>query len=187
VEHRAVTARPIGMTGFAPRGRRRRGVSSRVSGLAAVAAVAAAALLAGCGNGLAPEATEPPPSGSTSTTISVPPTGTSLSITISGSQLAPEGPMTYTLSCVPAGGTLPGAAAACIKLANPDRPFFDPPATTEVCADVVSGDGVIKVTGVWQQQSIDALFNQTDSCSTARFIRIARVFGFTIPPTAPTG
>jgi hypothetical protein len=94
--------------------------------------------------------------------------------------------MTYTLSCVPAGGTLPGAAAACIKLANPNRPFFDPPSTTEVCADVVSGDGVIKVTGVWQDRPIDVLFNQTDSCKTARFDRIARVLGLTVPTASPT-
>jgi hypothetical protein len=175
----------LGLTrlGSASTGRR---PARAVSLASAVAAVATASLLAGCGNGLAPEATDPVPSGTT-TTPTIAPTGTSFSITISGSQLAPEGPKTYTLSCVPAGGTLPGAAAACIKLANPDRPLFDPPATTEVCADVVSGDGVIKVTGVWQEQPVDSLFNQTDSCNTARFDRIARILGLTVPTASPTG
>lgn len=80
-----------------------------------------------------------------------------------------------TLTCNPAGGSLPGAAAACGKLAALARPFAPVPGTV-MCSQIVSGPQVALVTGVYAGQRIWARFRRTDSCQTERWNRVAFLF-----------
>lgn len=125
--------------------------------------------------------TETASSGPTSTT---PSTATSLTFTISGSEVAPEGPLTYTLTCDPVGGTLPSPEAACAKLGSTKNVFAEVPAS-RVCADVVGGDGDMAIQGIWNGEPIDTTADQHDSCATKRFNRIVKALGIVSTPTTP--
>jgi Subtilisin inhibitor-like len=80
-----------------------------------------------------------------------------------------------TLTCGPAGGTLPGAAKACEKLAALARPFAPVPAGV-MCSQIVSGPKVALVTGTYGGRRIWARFRRTDSCQTERWSRVAFIF-----------
>lgn len=88
--------------------------------------------------------------------------------------------MTYTLTCDPVGGDLDGADAACSTLADatPD-PFVTVP-PTEVCLDVIKGPGEISITGTWDGDPIDTVFNQHNSCESERFDRIVSTLGLDV-------
>lgn len=80
-----------------------------------------------------------------------------------------------TLICNPAGGTLPGAAGTCKRLAALARPFAPVPGTV-MCSQIVSGPQVALVTGSYGGRRIWARFRKTDSCQTERWNRIAFLF-----------
>ncbi len=80
-----------------------------------------------------------------------------------------------TLTCYPAGGTLPGAAGACRRLAALARPFAPVPAGV-MCSQIVSGPQAALVTGSYGGRRIWARFRRTDSCQTERWNRIAFLF-----------
>jgi hypothetical protein len=77
-----------------------------------------------------------------------------------------------TLTCGPAGGTLPGAGKACTKLAGLDRPFA-PVSDRVMCSQIFSGPQVALVTGTYRGRHVWARFRRTDSCQTDRWNRIA--------------
>jgi len=81
----------------------------------------------------------------------------------------------WTLSCRPAGGTLPRPARACRRLASLDRPFAPVPAGI-ACSQIFSGPQVALVTGTYAGQRIWVRFRRTDSCQTERWNRVAFLF-----------
>jgi hypothetical protein len=76
-----------------------------------------------------------------------------------------------TLTCRPAGGTLPRPGRACVELAALDKPFAPVPGGV-MCSQIVSGRQVALVTGTYRGRRIWARFRRTDSCQTARWNRI---------------
>ena len=166
--------------------------------LCLLALTAATLSLTACGDSDSPssQSTVPPtsPSSSSSTTPTEDPTD--LTFTVSGSDITPEGPKTYTLTCNPDGGTLPAARQACINLNKIIRPFVAT-APNRVCADVVGGNGSMTIKGIYKGSTIDTTADQRDSCATKRFNRIAVAIGLkertgstappptTTPPTVP--
>jgi Subtilisin inhibitor-like len=90
-------------------------------------------------------------------------------------QVWPEGrsgsSVTWTLRCAPAGGTLPGAARACRRLAAMSSPFAPVPKDA-VCAEVYGGPQVAFVKGTYRGSRIWAWFRRRDSCETARWKRV---------------
>jgi hypothetical protein len=85
----------------------------------------------------------------------------------------PEGrdgePTTYTLTCMPDGGTHPDLAAACQAVYLPM--VFDPPPTDQACTEQYGGPQVAEVTGRVQDIAIDARFSRTDGCQISRWER----------------
>jgi Subtilisin inhibitor-like len=82
----------------------------------------------------------------------------------------------WTLSCGPAGGTLPHPAAACAALAQVSDPFA-PVRRGMMCAMIYSGPQTAIIEGTWHGKQVAATFSRVDSCQTARWSRIAPVFG----------
>jgi hypothetical protein len=80
-----------------------------------------------------------------------------------------------TLTCRPAGGSLPSPAGACRKLARLDEPFRPVPGDV-ACSQIFAGPQVALVTGKYQGRRIWARFRRTDSCQTARWNRVAFLF-----------
>jgi Subtilisin inhibitor-like len=132
---------------------------------AAVAAMATVLMLAtACGSqhaagGGSPSPTHPP----VSLTIAVRPTATG-------------NPQRWTLSCDPAGGTLPHPAAACAALARVSDPFA-PVRRGMMCPMIYAGPQTATIDGTWHGKSVAAKFSRVDGCQTARWSRIAAVFG----------
>ncbi len=80
-----------------------------------------------------------------------------------------------TLTCNPAGGTLPGAARACGKLAALPQPFAPVPSGV-MCSQIYAGPQVALVTGSYRGRKVSARFRRTDSCQTERWNRVAFLF-----------
>jgi hypothetical protein len=78
----------------------------------------------------------------------------------------------WTLRCAPAGGTLPGAAAACSRLASLRAPFAPVPPGA-VCTAVYGGPEVARVVGRFRGGSVFATFRRRDGCEIARWTKIA--------------
>jgi len=81
-----------------------------------------------------------------------------------------------TLTCNPAGGTLPTAAKACSRLAALQSPFAPVPDRV-MCSQIFSGPQIALVTGTYRGRHVWARFRRTDSCQTERWNRIAFLFG----------
>jgi hypothetical protein len=86
----------------------------------------------------------------------------------------PEGkdagqPTTYTLTCIPDGGTHPDPVAACQAAYLPM--VFDPPPTDQMCTEQYGGPAVAQVRGRVQDIAIDARFSRTDGCQISRWER----------------
>jgi hypothetical protein len=79
------------------------------------------------------------------------------------------------LTCRPAGGSLPGAAGACQKLAALPVPFR-PVAMDVACAQVFAGPQVALLSGVYRGRRIWAPFRRADSCQAERWKRVAFLF-----------
>ncbi|GEM_PF-1379750 len=121
---------------------------------ATLAAGAIALILTGCGGAPAP----------------APDAGGTLVVT---SRADPAGPTTRrTLTC-PASAD--DDVRACGRLAALHAPFA-PPAPDEVCTQIYGGPEVLRVTGRWQGQAVDATFRRTDSCEITRYDAVAPAF-----------
>jgi hypothetical protein len=86
------------------------------------------------------------------------------------------GPVTWTLTCDPPGGTHPDALAACAALAEMAAPFAPVPKDL-MCTQVYAGPERAVVTGTWQGQLVQASFKRTDGCEVARWAKHAAVLG----------
>lgn len=126
-----------------------------MAGMRAILATGAiAVVLTGCGGAPAP----------------APDAGGTLVVTY---RADPAEPTTRrTLTCPARGG---GDVRACDRLAALHAPFA-PPAPDEVCTQIYGGPQVLRVTGRWQGQAVDATFRRTNGCEITRYDAVAPVF-----------
>ena len=119
-------------------------------------ALSAVALIA-CGEGAAKEISSP----------------TSLKITYWAEGPGSARPVTWTLRCNPARGTLRNRATACRKLAAGGVKLFAPVARNAVCTEIYGGPQVARVVGTVAGTRVWASFNRTNGCHIARWDRLA--------------
>jgi hypothetical protein len=100
---------------------------------------------------------------------------TSLHITVWPNGQASMPKQTYTLRCAPVGGTLPGRAAACRKLALMQRPFRPTPRNV-ACTDIYGGPQEALVTGRLRGRPVRAGFGRKNGCELARWNRVGFLF-----------
>ena len=82
----------------------------------------------------------------------------------------------WTLRCDPAGGTLPGRAAACRRLsAFPDNPFAPTPPGT-ACSQIYGGPQAALVRGAFRGRRVWATFSRRDGCAISRWNRVSFLF-----------
>ena len=86
-------------------------------------------------------------------------------------------PRTWTLHCAPAGGTLPNARRACLRLGSLASPFAPVPANV-ACSLIYGGPQVAFVTGSFRGHLVSTSFKRTDSCQTERWNRVAFLFPY---------
>jgi len=91
--------------------------------------------------------------------------GSQLTVTM---QWAPGLTDTWTLRCDPVGGTHPNRARACALLDSLAAPFSDSPAGM-ACTMLYSGPERARVVGRWRGARVDAVFDRTDGCASARW------------------
>jgi hypothetical protein len=91
-------------------------------------------------------------------------------LTISAWPRGTGGPMrSWTLTCEPAGGSLPRAAAACRRLTPASlRPL---PRGT-ICTQIYGGPQVARVRGRLAGKPVDARFNRTNGCEIHRWNQV---------------
>src|SRR5262245_16520968 len=79
----------------------------------------------------------------------------------------------WTLHCKPVGGTLPGAAAACRRLAAyPGTPFAPTPRGT-MCTQIYGGSQEAFVRGRFRGRPVWARFDRRDGCAVIRWERVS--------------
>jgi hypothetical protein len=124
-------------------------VPARRAGLAG-AAVAAIAVLAACGSVAAPGSSGSSGSGAGTAPAAAP--KASLTITVEN---GPGKPISHwTLTCDPAGGTHPDAAAACGQLLALKDPFAPVKTGTE-CPMILASSKSATFTGTWYGQKVN--------------------------------
>ena len=100
---------------------------------------------------------------------------TSLHITVwpNGQEHSPK--RTYSLTCAPAGGTLPRRQSACARLAALKSPFAPTPAQT-ACTQIYGGPQEAFVSGRFRGRVIRSSFNRKNGCEIDRWNRVAFLF-----------
>jgi subtilisin inhibitor-like len=81
----------------------------------------------------------------------------------------------WTLRCSPVGGSLPGRAGACARLAALRAPFAGTPPMT-ACSQIYGGPQVALVRGVFRGRAIRTSFRRRDGCEIARWSRVSFLF-----------
>jgi len=82
-------------------------------------------------------------------------------------------PKVFTLTCNPARGTVPTAAAACRKLQALGTTAFAPTPRDRVCTQIAGGPMTAVVTGSYLGRRIWARLRQSDGCQIARWNRVS--------------
>ena len=72
----------------------------------------------------------------------------------------------WTLSCDPAGGTLPDAAEACSKLTEE---MFEPLPPDTICTAIYGGPQTARVQGTFEGRAVDAHFGRSNGCELHRW------------------
>ncbi len=126
-----------------------------------------------------PVQTAPPGSQSPPPDSSAPASGpTKLTITVKAGDKAK--PVTRTLTCDPAGGTVPRAADACaalakVAVAKPDP--FAPTPKGQMCTQIYGGPQTATVKGTLKGRPIDATFSRKNGCEVKRWNDLAALLG----------
>lgn len=108
--------------------------------------------------------------------VSTAPSTTRLDITVVTNPDIPAEPRRkYVLRCGPAGGTLPNAARACMRLGKIRSPFAPVPRTA-ACTQIYGGPQRATVVGTYKGQGVGTTFRRTDGCQIARWNRVAFLF-----------
>ncbi|WP_331770275.1 subtilase-type protease inhibitor (plasmid) [Embleya sp. NBC_00888] len=90
----------------------------------------------------------------------------------------PEGVITYTLACHPAGGSHPEPQAACARLdatTTGGRDPFAPVPAGAHCTMIYGGPATARISGTWAGRSIDATFKRVDGCEISRWDNLVPV------------
>lgn len=80
----------------------------------------------------------------------------------------------YTLTCNPAGGTVPHAVRACRVLMRLEKPFGPTPPGT-ICTDLALGPQKAKVTGRLRGERVSAALSVAGGCEINRWRRVAAI------------
>lgn len=78
-------------------------------------------------------------------------------------------PVTWTLTCDPAGGTHPDATAACAALEAAAEEALAPVPDDAICTQIWGGPQTATLTGVWRGEPVEASFNRLNGCEIARW------------------
>jgi hypothetical protein len=105
---------------------------------------------------------------------------TSLHITVWPDGVGQGGKRVWTLRCAPVGGTLPGRAAACRKLARMTRPFAATPKNV-ACTEIYGGPQEALITGRLRGHPVRARFSRKDGCEIGRWDRVRFLFPGAVP------
>jgi hypothetical protein len=81
----------------------------------------------------------------------------------------------WTLTCAPAGGTLPHPATACRRLAKVAHPFR-PVARGAACTAIYGGPQVARVMGRLRGKRVRASFDRRNGCEVDRWNRVRFLF-----------
>ncbi|MEU5053613.1 SSI family serine proteinase inhibitor [Streptomyces sp. NPDC021096] len=87
---------------------------------------------------------------------------------------------TYELYCHPTGGTHPQAQAACDQLDSHMKwgtDLFAPVPEGQLCTMLYGGPERAHISGTWAGRPVNADFNRTNGCETARWNKFSTVFG----------
>jgi hypothetical protein len=90
-------------------------------------------------------------------------------------------PLSWSLRCNPAGGSLPRPVRACRVLASMARPFRPVPPGT-ICTGIYGGPAVALVRGTFRGRRLRTWFKRTDGCQIARWNRVRVLFPIRVPP-----
>ncbi|WP_053852359.1 SSI family serine proteinase inhibitor [Streptomyces sp. NRRL B-24085] len=100
------------------------------------------------------------------------PTGDHLTVTVRDAGHGADG--TFEVDCHPARGTHPDPAGACAGLDRNTRwgrDTFAPVPEGSVCTMLYGGPATAHVTGTWAGRPVDARFDRSNGCETARWDR----------------
>jgi Subtilisin inhibitor-like len=99
------------------------------------------------------------------------------SLIISVAAARGDTPRHWTLTCGPraVGGTLPHPAAACGALARAKDPFAPVPRGI-MCSMIDSGPQTASIAGTWHGTRVASAYSRLDSCETARWNKLWKVF-----------
>lgn len=99
------------------------------------------------------------------------------SLMISVTAARGDTPRHATLTCGPgaAGGTLPHPEVACAALAGAKNPFAPVPHGI-MCSMIDSGPQTASITGTWHGARVASRYSRADSCETARWNKLWKVF-----------
>lgn len=140
---------------------------ARTGGQTLLAATAAVGVLTGCTPAEAVPVSDTRPA-------------TELTLTMREVEWSHRDASTFTLTCDPVGGNLPSAVTACANLAADAGAGVDPFApvpSAAICSSVITGPGVITVSGSWGGTPVQAQFDQVDSCEDERFHHLLATLG----------
>jgi subtilisin inhibitor-like len=98
---------------------------------------------------------------------------TSLTVTYWDAGLGSGKPVTWTLRCAPARGTLAKPAAACARLSRSGWQVFAPVPENAVCTEVYGGPQVALVVGVVDGRRLWAKVQRRNGCEAARWSRLS--------------
>ncbi|MGW0418627.1 SSI family serine proteinase inhibitor [Streptomyces sp. NPDC003015] len=99
-------------------------------------------------------------------------TGDHLSVTVRDTGTGAD--QTFELHCHPSRGTHPDPAGACAALERNTRwgkDTFAPVPAGSVCTMLYGGPATAHVTGTWAGRPVDARFDRSNGCETARWDR----------------
>ena len=98
----------------------------------------------------------------------------STSLTIALKKAPKSKPITWTLTCDPAGGTAPHAAEACAQLT---ADAFAPVAADATCTEIYGGPEQATVKGTFKGTPVDATFSRKNGCELDRWSKVSELFG----------
>ena len=78
-------------------------------------------------------------------------------------------PVTWTLRCRPARGTLPHPGVACSRLVAGGWELFTPVPKDAICTEIYGGPQIARVIGAVEGKRVWATFSRTNGCHIARW------------------
>ena len=98
---------------------------------------------------------------------------TALAVTYWAEGMGAGAPVEWTLRCSPAGGSLPRAAAACVRVAKGGWRLFAPVAKNAVCTEIYGGPQTALVVGVVRGRRVWAKLQRRNGCEIERWSRVS--------------